>query len=194
MDDGTRWSLARGRADVEAARKSAGGQRQVQIGYVYRSPENSVDGAAGRAVRSGRPVPVAVLAEAHAGAPKVVKALAEEYAGDDRVSFTFIWNDGAITDAREIKVEEVPDVDQAQAERIFREALEVARQEGRVDDELYSAFGGSQLRQDDAGRAANSGPEQPARNALTQDPAAGGVSRSEEHTSELQSLMRISYA
>src|SRR3546814_1551150 len=91
--------------------------------------------------------------EAHAGAPKVVKALAEEYAGDDRVSFTFIWNDGAITDAREIKVEEVPDVDQAQAERIFREALEVARQEGRVDDELYSAFGGSQLRQDDAGRA-----------------------------------------
>src|SRR3546814_19469607 len=103
--------------------------------------------------------------EAHAGAPKVVKALAEEYAGDDRVSFTFIWNDGAITDAREIKVEEVPDVDQAQAERIFREALEVARQEGRVDDELYSAFGGSQLRQDDAGRAANSGPEQHARNA-----------------------------
>src|SRR3546814_3303966 len=83
-----------------------------------------------------------------------------------------------ITDAREIKVEEVPDVDQAQAERIFREALEVARQEGRVDDELYSAFGGSQLRQDDAGRAANSGPEQPARNALTQDPADGGVSAS----------------
>src|SRR3546814_4541364 len=102
---------------------------------------SDLDGAIGRAVRSGRPVPVAVLAEAHAGAPKVVKALAEEYAGDDRVSFTFIWNDGAITDAREIKVEEVPDVDQAQAERIFREALEVARQEGRVDDELYSAFG-----------------------------------------------------
>src|SRR3546814_9749051 len=78
---------------------------------------SDLDGAIGRAVRSGRPVPVAVLAEAHAGAPKVVKALAEEYAGDDRVSFTFIWNDGAITDAREIKVEEVPDVDQADRKR-----------------------------------------------------------------------------
>src|SRR3546814_11981307 len=117
--------------------------------------------------------------EAHAGAPKVVKALAEEYAGDDRVSFTFIWNDGAITDAREIKVEEVPDVDQAQAERIFREALEVARQEGRVDDELYSAVGGSQLRQDDAGRAAERGPDPPARNALNQKHAARGDSGNE---------------
>src|SRR3546814_18726990 len=111
--------------------------------------------------------------EAHAGAPKVVKALAEEYAGDDRVSFTFIWHDGAITDAREIKVEEVPDVDQAQDERIFREALEDARQEGRVDDEHSPAFGGSQLREADAGQDAHRGPAQHTRNDMDQTPAAG---------------------
>src|SRR3546814_5113870 len=73
--DGTLSNLARVRADVEAALKSEGGQRQVQIVYVYRSPENSADAATGRAVRSARPVPVAVLEVAHAGARNTGKAL-----------------------------------------------------------------------------------------------------------------------
>src|SRR3546814_4939035 len=52
------------------------------------------------------------------------------------------------------------------------------------------------FRSEDAGRAA---PRAAAlqtlcRRAVRRFPAAGGRSRSEEHTSELQSLMRISYA
>src|SRR3546814_16858757 len=92
--DGTLSNLARARADVEAALKSAGGQRQVQIVYVYRSPETSVDGAIGRADRSGRPVPVEVLEAAPACAPQVVKGWAEETAGADQVRFTLLRNDG----------------------------------------------------------------------------------------------------
>ncbi|MDY4297511.1 MULTISPECIES: zeta toxin family protein [unclassified Xanthomonas] len=203
--DGTLSNLERARSDVAAALASG---RTVEIRYVYRSPQNSVEGAIGRAIRTGRPVPVSVLAEAHANAPKVVRALAEEYTGDGRVSITAINNDGPMGTAFEIPIEEIPDVDQRSAERTFRAALDDARSSGRVGPELYAAFGGgpeaaapagaaAEGRVDgDAAGAGSGGPAsaglrgrpQPGRNqrrrnavADDQNPAAGGVSASGEN-------------
>ena len=109
------------------------------------------------AIASGRPVPVDVLAQAHANAPRVVKALAREYAGHEKVQVFAIHNDGdSIADARLMRVEEIPDVDEQDARRQFERAvdaayrranpataLERAARDGRLDDDA----GGSGARQ-----------------------------------------------
>lgn len=184
--DGTLSNLAKARKYVEATLATG---RDVRIAYVYRSPANSVAGAIGRAIRSRRPVPVGVLAEAHANAPKVAKALAEEYAGDARVEIVAINNDGAMQDAERMPIGSIPEVDQNEAEAIFRAALEEARAQGALDADLYAAFDGraadAQLGAEGDRRDAERGPEQPARNAVTQTPPTGGVSASEARAADL---------
>ena len=152
--DGTLSKLERARQQVQAALDSG---RDVQIRYVYRSPAKAAQGAIERAIASGRPVPVDVLAQAHANAPRVVKALAREYAGHEKVQVFAIHNDGdSIADARLMRVEEIPDVDEQDARRQFERAvdaayrranpataLERAARDGRLDDDA----GGSGARQ-----------------------------------------------
>ena len=170
--DGTLSNLERARSDVAAALASG---RNVEIRYVYRSPRNSVEGAIGRAIRTGRPVPVSVLAEAHANAPKVVRALAQEYTEDGRVSITAINNDGPMGTAFEIPIEEIPDVNQRSAERTFRAALDDARSAGRVSPELYAAFGGSPEAAAPAGAAADGSLDGDAAGAGRVEPASAGL-------------------
>lgn len=155
--DGTLSNLERARANIQAALDSG---REVDLYYVYRSPQNSVAGAIDRAIETGRPVPVSALAEGHANSPKVVKALAQEYHGDDRVRFRILWNDGSVNEAREISIKEIPNVDQNQAESIFRNAVESARESGRIDQELYTAFTNPEHLRSNAGSHASSRPEQ----------------------------------
>lgn len=174
--DGTLSSLANAQRDVEAALATG---RGVLVDFVYRSPENSVEGAIGRAIRKGRPVPVWALAEAHAGAPETVKALAKAYDGDVRVLIDAFWNDGDLGEVRQMPVEEIPDVDRNQAERTFRAAVERAAEEGRAPERLRDAFLASRDQSQDAGSVQGSRPEQSAGNAVTeQTPPTGGVSAS----------------
>ena len=122
--DGTLSKLERARQQVQAALAS---DRSVQIRYVYRSPAKAAQGAIERAIASGRPVPVDVLAQAHANAPRVVKALAQEYAGHEKVRVLAIYNDGdSLADARLMRVEEIPDVDEQDARRQFERAVDAA--------------------------------------------------------------------
>ena len=122
--DGTLSKLERARQQVQAALDSG---RDVQIRYVYRSPAKAAQGAIERAIASGRPVPVDVLAQAHANAPRVVKALAQEYAGHEKVEIIFIHNDGeSLADAFVAPVEEIPDVDEQEARRAFESAVDAA--------------------------------------------------------------------
>ena len=122
--DGTLSKLERARQQVQAALDSG---RNVQIRYVYRSPAKAAQGAIERAIASGRPVPVDVLAQAHANAPRVVKALAQEYAGHEKVEIIFIHNDGeSLADAFVAPVEEIPDVDEQEARRAFESAVDAA--------------------------------------------------------------------
>ena len=94
---------------------------------MYRSPAKAARGAIERAIASGRPVPIEVLAQAHAQSPEVVRALAQEYAGDDRVEVIAIDNDGeAIEDAREMRVEDIPHVNEQQARAEFQRAVDEA--------------------------------------------------------------------
>ena len=182
--DGTLSNLPRARADVEATLASG---RDARIVYVYRSPANSAAGAIGRAIRGRRPVPVSVLAEAHANAPKVVKALAEEYAGDARVQIIAINNDGAMQDADRMPISSIPEVSQDEAERVFRTALDEAATAGELDDALYTAFDGrapdAGLGEAGSGRDEVRGSGQPTGNAVTdQTPPTGGVSASGPRT------------
>ena len=122
--DGTLSKLERARQQVQAALDSG---RDVQIRYVYRSPAKAAQGAIERAIASGRPVPVDVLAQAHANAPRVVKALAQEYAGHEKVEIIFIHNDGeSLADAFVAPVEEIPDVDEQEARSAFESAVDAA--------------------------------------------------------------------
>jgi len=169
--DGTLSNLAGAQKNITAALASG---RAATVVFVYRSPAKSVDGAISRAISAGRPVPVWALAEAHAKAPQVVKNLARAYHGDDRVGVVAIWNDGAKEEAHTIPVEEVPDVDQDEAEQIFREAVESAGRDGRAGEKLVAAF----LAPKDRGRDGAKSQTRTGQDALTQDPAAGGVSDS----------------
>ena len=176
--DGTLSNLARARADIEATLASG---RHVRIVYVYRSPENSAASALSRAISSGRPVPVSVLAEAHAKAGAVVKALAEEYADDARVEIIAFDNDGEAGKAKRMPLSAVPEVNQDEAESIFRAALDEARESGALTDSLYAAFDGREAdAQVGAGSSGQPQPEREGRSAdtVTQDPADGGVSAS----------------
>lgn len=122
--DGTLSKLERARQQVQAALAS---DRRVEIRYVYRSPAKAAQGAIERAIASGRPVPVDVLAQAHANAPRVVKALAQEYDGHEKVRVLAIHNDGdSLADARLMRVEEIPDVDEQDARRQFERAVDAA--------------------------------------------------------------------
>lgn len=173
--DGTLSNMDRALEDVEAALENRG----VRVAFVYRSPENSAATAIQRAIDGRRPVPVEVLAQAHSGAPEVVKAINNKYADDERVSVVAINNDGAKGEAHPMPVEEIPDVQQEQALEAFRGAIKDAREAGRLDQDLYAAFTGT-----DPGLGAQVGgrPEpgraERGRNPVTQDPAAGGVSAS----------------
>lgn len=177
--DGTLSNLARARADIEAALATG---RAVRIVYVYRSPENSAASAIGRAIRGRRPVPVSVLAEAHANAGKVVKALAQEYADNAEVEIIAINNDGEMQDAERMSISSIPEVSQDEAESVFRAALEEARAAGQLDDPLYAAFDGrapdAQVGTGDDRRNEGTREKREAapRDAVTQDPADGGVS------------------
>jgi hypothetical protein len=176
--DGTLSNLTRARADIEAALASG---RDVRIAYVYRSPKSSAASAIGRAIRSGRPVPVSVLAEAHAKATQVVKALALEYADDARVGIVAINNDGEAGKAERMPIGAVPEVSQNEAESVFRAALEEARANGAIDEALYAAFDGRSTDPEvGAGdhRQSESKRQGASRNTLNQNPAAGGVSAS----------------
>ncbi len=171
--DGTLSNLANARRDIEASLASG---RLVRVDFVYRSPEKSAEGAIGRAIRVGRPVPVWALAEAHSGAPKAVKALAKEYDGDSRVLIAATWNDGEFGQHRPMSVEEIPDVDREEAERTFRAAVERAAEEGRADDRLREAFNAGGSGAQDLGSVQGNRPEEPAGNAVTETPPTGGVS------------------
>jgi hypothetical protein len=136
--DGTLSNLERARSQIEAALNSG---RDAQIVYVYRSPEKAIQGAIQRAIEEGRPVPIEALARAHAQAPDVVKALANEYNGNDRVQVRAVWNDGDNSrQARFIPIEEIPHVERTQAADLFRQAVDAARAEGRIDPAVWRAF------------------------------------------------------
>ena len=138
--DGTLSNLAKARANIEAALASG---RDVEINYVYRSPEKSAEGAIQRAIATGRPVPIDVLAEAHAQSGQVVKTLAREYNNNKRVHIRAIWNDGdSLQEARLIPTEEIPHVTQAQAYQSFRAAVEAAQAAGTLTRRAYEAFTG----------------------------------------------------
>jgi len=135
--DGTLSNVDRAHREIQASLAS---DRDVRILYVYRSPEKSVEGAINRAIFKGRPVPVDALAEAHANAAKTVKALAQTYNGNARVGIAAIWNDGEIKENRPLPVEEIPNVDQQQAEHTFRTAIESANTTGKLTPHLYRGF------------------------------------------------------
>jgi len=137
--DGTLSNLTRAHRDIEASLAS---NRDVNVIYVYRSPEKSVEGAIERAISEGRPVPVDALAEAHANAAKTVKALTQAYNDNGRVEIDTIWNDGELENRRSIPIEEVPDVNQQHAEHIFYNAVESANSAGKLSPRLYAAFSG----------------------------------------------------
>ncbi|MEX3628264.1 MAG: zeta toxin family protein [Burkholderia sp.] len=166
--DGTFSSLARARADVEAALASG---RDVQIIYVFRSPEKAIQGAIQRAANEGRPVPVEALASAHEGAPQVVKTLANDYNGNDRVQVRAIWNDGDNpTQARFIPIGEIPHVDRNQATAVFRQAVDDALAGGRIEPAVWRAFlqGIHRPNADEgAGQLPQTRPEQHAQDPLT---------------------------
>ena len=64
----------------------------VVIIYVYRPFEDAVRGVLDRALRTGRAVPLTVLAADHAGAPRTVRALMEHYSHDARLHIIIIDN------------------------------------------------------------------------------------------------------
>jgi hypothetical protein len=162
--DGTLSNLGNARRDIKAALASG---RGVRVVFVYRSPGRSAEGAVGRAIRAGRPVPVWALAEAHARAPQVVKTLAKEYNGDDRVQVRAINNDGGFGSHYEIPVQEIPDVDENEAERTFRAAVERAKAEGRLSENLYASFtAGRRLADQGLGAPQSANPGNAARNAV----------------------------
>jgi len=137
--DGTLANQNRAQKEIEASLASG---RDVNVVYVYRSPEKSVEGAIDRAIAKGRPVPVDALAEAHANAATTVKTLDKEYGNNSQVRITAYWNDGNISDIRKIPTQEIPHVDQKQAEQIFRAAVESANSAGKLPPKLYAAFNG----------------------------------------------------
>lgn len=174
--DGTPANVASARRDIDAALATG---RGVRVDFVYRSPEKSVEGAIGRAIRAGRPVPVWALAEAHSGAPSTVKALAKEYDSNQRVLIAATWNDGEFGKHRPMPVEEIPDVDREQAEQTFRDAVERAFEDGRASVGLRDAFNAGRSGTEDVGRVREDRSEQPAGDAVTeQTPPTGGVSAS----------------
>lgn len=178
--DGTLSNLDRAKVNIDAALASG---RDVEIVYVYRSPEKSAEGAIQRAIDTGRPVPIDVLAEAHAQSGQVVKALAQAYNADERVSIRAIWNDGDSLDStRLFSIEEIPDVSQEQAERAFRSALDRASLQGNVHPRTYAAFAestrGNERANDD--RSSSPGGQESTldtlnQSPLSQDPATSGV-------------------
>lgn len=138
--DGTLSNMERAFRDVDAALAS---KRKVEIVYVYRSPANSAESAIGRAIKARRPVPVDVLAEAHTNAPEVVKALLARYDGNEDVSVLLIDNNGPKESVHFMSPEDIPDVNESQARQVFLEAVEQARQDGRLDQPLLEGFLGS---------------------------------------------------
>lgn len=135
--DGTLSKLKTAQQRVQEALDSG---RTVKIFYVYRSPEKSADGAVERAARTGRPVPVDVLAQAHAGARKVVEELQQEYNGDGRVEIVAVWNNGQESDSRPTALQEVPHVDEDQARQAFREAASRSYASGKISRATFEAF------------------------------------------------------
>lgn len=138
--DGTLSKLDKAKSNIEATLASG---RDVEIVYVYRSPEKSVAGAITRAIETRRPVSVTALADAHANSPEVVKELAKIYTDNERVHITAIWNDGELGTSKPISLEDIPHVNKQQAEETFRNTLDSTYQNGELDDQLYKAFGGS---------------------------------------------------
>lgn len=137
--DGTLSNLDRAVGYIDDALASG---RSVRVAYVYRSPVKSVEGAINRAIRIRRPVPVEVMAEAHAKSPRVVEALNLRYYNDDRVEIIGIFNDGNPDEVQLFNVADgVPNVDQTETESLFREHAERARDDGRMDAALARGFG-----------------------------------------------------
>jgi hypothetical protein len=96
------------------------GQRRIQaaidaghkasVVLVYRDPVAALSGAIGRAAKTGRVVPINVMAKDHAAGRDAVKRLVEYYAGNPSFSAVAVDNNG--TTPRYVSIDQVEQIDE----------------------------------------------------------------------------------
>lgn len=124
--------------------------KEVIINYVHRDPvEALVNGALKRArtqaakFGTGRTLTVPLHAEIHAGANKTIRQLAEHYADEPRLAIEVVDNANGRGNAVVIKLADLPELDENQIVRQGMRALERARQNGDITEEIARAFRGA---------------------------------------------------
>lgn len=83
---------------------------KVSVVLVYRDPVAALDGAIGRAAKTGRVVPINVMAKDHAAGRDAVKRLVEYYAGNPSFSAVAVDNNG--TTPRYVSIDQVEQIDE----------------------------------------------------------------------------------
>jgi hypothetical protein len=171
--------------------------RSVEIVFTVRDPlESIVNGIIPRAARSGRTVPLAVAAKAHADAPQVVAKLIERFAEDDRVTFAFVDNTRGPGQARIAGVGEIPDFDYNGLDGRAKAAALKAYTEGAIDEAVLQGLVGrreaeaaARQRGAQSGGARAGGQPQPQRG----QPLVGPAGASAEVTTERGLTVPVRY-
>lgn len=121
----------------------------VHIVHVYRDPVDALaNGALPRAQRqeesfgTGRTVPIQEHINTHVGSVNTVKRLAEIYKNDPRVSMTALDNSYGRNQAKEIPVENLPNIDQTGLKQRLMEVLDGQYKAGKISAKTYQGFAG----------------------------------------------------
>jgi len=83
---------------------------KVSVVLVYRDPVAALNGAIGRAAKTGRVVPINVMAKDHAAGRDAVKKLVEYYAGNPSFSAVAVDNNG--TTPKYVSIDQVEQIDE----------------------------------------------------------------------------------
>lgn len=151
-------NLAKSGSAIKKIDQALASGRRVVINYVHREPiEALVNGAFPRAMRqealhgSGRTLDIETHASTHAGANKAIRELAKRYKDDPRVVIEVIDNSNGKGNTAVGSLDKLPEIDEAQVvERGFT-ALEEARANGDISEEIYQGFRALQGAGEDSG-------------------------------------------
>lgn len=154
-------TYASSKQKVEQALKAG---KDVKILYVLRDPVDAmVEGAAPRAMRMGRTVPLEAHVDTHVGALETIKKLADEYATNKNVQIGVIDNSYGRGGARVIPLESLKNVSYNKDEigKNVKQALENLYNEQKITPEVYKGFTGEEAAKSQALGSGNGGQPQP---------------------------------
>lgn len=142
----------------EKIKQALASGRNVTIAYVYRDPVEALTGGAlPRAMSDGRTAPLSVLQESHTGSRKVIEQLAQKYANDERVSIIAIDNSRGAGNAEIIALDKIPQISDTGLKEKLNEALENARAQGTITEQIYRATAGLPAADDTQGVVGGAG-------------------------------------